>query len=91
MSVVRKNETLTFRVDSTTLETIRHAARLRGKSVTSFVTDVAFSAAQQEILDQRLFSVSDEAFDEIEALLAEPAKADEALVKLFRSEREWIV
>jgi uncharacterized protein (DUF1778 family) len=90
MVAIRKTETLTFRIDSTTLETIQRAAKIQGRSVTSFVTDVALTAAQNEILDQRLFKISDGAFDEIEAMLSEPAKVDEALVKLFQSDREWI-
>lgn len=90
MGAIRKSETLTFRIDSATLDTIQRAARLKGKSVTSFVTEVAHAAAQQDLLDQRFFKVDAETFEEIEAILAEPAKVDDALVKLFRSERKWI-
>jgi uncharacterized protein (DUF1778 family) len=90
MSAIRKNETMTFRVDSQTLDTIQRAARLNGKSVTSFVTEAAHVAAQRDLLDQRFFKVDAETFEEIEALLAEPAKIDEKLVELFRSERKWI-
>jgi uncharacterized protein (DUF1778 family) len=90
MGAVKKSETLTFRIDSETLNIIQRAARLQGRSVTSFVTQAARAVAEKEILDQRFFSVSAEAFDAIEAMLAEPAKVDEALVKLFRSERKWI-
>jgi uncharacterized protein (DUF1778 family) len=90
MSAIRKSETVTFRIDSARLETIQRAARLKGQSLTSFVTEVAYSTAQQELLDQRFFGVDSEAFDEIEAMLAEPGKVNEELVKLFRSERKWI-
>jgi uncharacterized protein (DUF1778 family) len=90
MSAIRKSETVTFRIDSARLETIQRAARLKGTSVTSFVTEVAYSAAQQELLDQRFFAVNSETFEEIEAMLAEPGKVHEELVKLFRSERTWI-
>jgi uncharacterized protein (DUF1778 family) len=90
MSAIRKSETVTFRIDSARLDTIQQAARLTGKSVTSFVTEVAYSAAQQELLDQRFFKVDAETFAEVEAMLAEPAKVHEELVKLFRSERQWI-
>ena len=90
MIAPRKSETVTFRIDAARLDTIQRAARLSGKSVTSFVTEVAYSAAEQELLDQRVFRVDSETFEEIEAMLAEPAKVHEALVKLFRSERQWI-
>lgn len=90
MVAVKKNETLTFRIDAETLDMIKRAAQLQGRSVTSFVTQAARISAQNEILDQRFFKVSPEAFDEIEAILAEPAKVDEALVRLFAAERKWI-
>ena len=90
MSAIRKSETVTFRIDSGRLDTIQRAARLTGKSVTAFVTEVAYSAAQEELLDQRFFLVDDETFADIEAMLAEPAKVHDELVKLFRSERQWI-
>ena len=90
MGAVKKTETLTFRIDPATLDVIQRAAKIQGRSVTSFVTEAARSIAEREILDQRFFSLSAEVFDEIEAMLAEPAKVDEALVKLFRTERKWI-
>lgn len=90
MAMPRKSETLTFRIDATTLETIQRAARMKGKSVTAFVTEVAQAAAERDLLDQRLFQIDARAFDEIDAMLNAPAKLDDRLVKLFRSEREWI-
>lgn len=90
MSAIRKGETVTFRIDSARLDTIQRAARLTGKSVTAFVTEVAYSAAQQELLDQRFFMLGSETFEKIEAMLVEPAKVHEELVRLFRSERQWI-
>lgn len=90
MSAIRKSETVTFRIDSARLDTIQRAARLMGKSVTAFVTEVAYSAAQQALLDQRFFMLGSETFEKIEAMLAGPAKVHEELVRLFRSERQWI-
>ncbi len=90
MSAIRKSDTVTFRMDSATLNTIKQAARLKGKSLTAFVTDVAHAAAQQDLLDQRFFKVDSETFEEIEAILAEPPKVDAELMRLFRSERKWI-
>jgi uncharacterized protein (DUF1778 family) len=90
VAMARKNETVTFRMDTATLETIQRAAHMAGKSVTSFVTDAAFVAAQKELLDQRFVAVGSDMFDHVEALLAEPAKADAALEKLFRSNLDWI-
>jgi uncharacterized protein (DUF1778 family) len=90
MAAPRKNETVTFRMDPVTLDTIQRAAQVAGKSVTSFVTEAAFVAAQKALLDQRFVAVSANVFDHVETLLAEPAKANAALEQLLRSNREWI-
>jgi uncharacterized protein (DUF1778 family) len=90
MTIARKNETVTFRMDPSTLETIQRAAQISGKSVTSFVTDAAYAAAQKELLDQRFLAVDAQVFDGIEAMLAEPARANDALKRLFASAPQWI-
>lgn len=90
MSAIRKNETVTFRMDPETLDTIQRAAHLAGKSLTSFVTEAARETAQRNLLDRRFFKLDAEVFEEIEAVLAEPPKIDEKLVELFRSDRKWI-
>ena len=90
MDAIRKTETLTFRIDSTTLETIQRAAKIQGRSVTSFVTQAAYLAAQKELLDQRFLKLDAAVFDEVEALLSEPAKVDDELVRLFRKEPKWL-
>lgn len=86
----RKSETVTFRIDTGTLNMIQRAARIRSKTVTSFVMEAAQAAAEQELLDQRHIRLDAEAFDEIEALLAEEPKVDAELVKLFQTDRQWI-
>ena len=90
MVALKKSETVTFRMDSDTLDMIRDAAQMQGRSVTSFVTQAARKEAQREILDQRFFEVDDETFDEIERMLSEPAKVDEKLVELFRKPANWL-
>lgn len=90
MAESKKNETVTFRMDSNTLGMIRRAAKIQGRSVTSFVTQAARVQAQKDILDQRFFEVDAEAFQEIERILDEPGKVDEKLVELFRKSPKWI-
>jgi uncharacterized protein (DUF1778 family) len=90
MTATKKNETVTFRMDEATLSMIQRAAHVCGKSVTSFVTEAAIFQAQKELMDQRFLGLDAAIFDDVEALLSEPATANEALVKLFRAQPEWI-
>ena len=89
MGAIKKTETVTFRIDSETLDVIQRAARLQGRSVTSFVTHAAHVAAQKELLDERFLRLDAAVFDEVEALLAEPARANEDVVSRFRSLPKW--
>lgn len=90
MAVARKNETVTFRMEPATLEMIQRAAGAAGKSLTAFVTEAAFAAARKELLDQRFVALDPDAFDAVEALLAEPPKANAALARLLASTQAWI-
>lgn len=90
MSEAKKSETVTFRMDANTLDMIRRAARIQGRSVTSFVTQAARVEAQKEILDQRFIEVDADAFDEIEKMLAAPGRIDQKLVEMFSKRPNWI-
>lgn len=90
MPVSKKDETINLRMDARTRDVISRAAAIRGKSLTSFMTEAAYSSAQKELLDQRFVGVDATVFDAVENLLAEPAKGHPRLVELFRENREWI-
>ncbi|HCL66191.1 MAG TPA: hypothetical protein DIC56_15410 [Rhizobium sp.] len=90
MVALKKSETVNLRIDSATRDVISRAAEISGKSMSAFMTEAAFSAAQQQLLDQRFIGVDADVFDAVEDLLAEPARANQRLVELFRSRREWI-
>jgi uncharacterized protein (DUF1778 family) len=89
MTAIKKTETLTFRMDSDTVGLIRTAAKLQRKSVTAFVTDAAYFAAQQELLDQRFLDLDASVFDAVETRLAEPARANDDVVERFRTLPKW--
>jgi uncharacterized protein (DUF1778 family) len=89
MSAVKKTETLTFRMDTDTLGLIRSAAKLQRKSLTAFVTDAAYFAAQKELLDQRFLKLDASVFDSVEALLSQPPRDNEDVVKRFQSLPKW--
>jgi uncharacterized protein (DUF1778 family) len=89
MAEAKKSETVTFLMNGGTPDLIRRAAKIQGRSVTSFVTQAARVEAQQEILDLRFFEVDGETFDAIDKMLSEPGKADETVVERFRSAPKW--
>lgn len=90
MVALRKNETINLRVDAGTREVIARAAQVSGKSLTAFMTEAAFAAAQKELLDQRFLGLDATVFDAVQDLLAQPVERHEKLSVLLRAEREWI-
>lgn len=90
MAEAKKSETVTFRMDANTLDLIRRAAKIQGRSVTSFVTQAAKVQAQKDILDQRFFEVDAKAFDEIEKMLDEPVRRNQDVVDRFRVAPKWV-
>jgi uncharacterized protein (DUF1778 family) len=78
-----RTERLNFRLTAQQSSVIRQAAQIEGKSVSDFVLDAATSAARSAISDQQLFTLDDEAFDRLLAILDAPPKPDPKLRKLF--------
>lgn len=90
MSAAKKNETVNLRMDAKTRDVITRAAEICGKSLTSFMTEAAYFSAQKELLGQRFVGVDAAVFDGVEELLAEPARVNDKLAELFKSNREWL-
>jgi len=90
MVALRKSETINLRVDSGTRDIIARAAEASGKSLSAFMTEAAYAAAQKELLEQRFVGVDAEVFSAVEQLLAEPAQVNEKLANLLKSNREWL-
>jgi uncharacterized protein (DUF1778 family) len=90
MPTAKKQETLTLRMDSKTREVIARAAAISGKSMTSFMTEAAYSSARKELLDQRFLGVDATVFDAVETLLSEPARVQPKLAELLKSNRDWL-
>ena len=85
-----KSETINLRMDAKTRDVISRAAAISGKSVTSFMTEAAYSTAQRELLDQRFVGVDASVFEAVETLLSQPATVNPRLVELFKSGRNQI-
>lgn len=68
---------------------LRRAAEVAHKSLTDFILDSACLAAEQTLLDQRLFMVSGSQFQTLMDLLEQPAQPNEGLRDLFSRKAPW--
>ena len=68
---------------------LRRAADVAHKSLTDFILDSACQAAQQTLLDQRLFMVSGSQYQALMELLERPAEVNDGLRDLFSRTAPW--
>ncbi len=68
---------------------LRRAADVAHKSLTDFILDSACLAAEQTLLDQRLFVVSGSQCQALMELLERPAQPNEGLRNLFSRKAPW--
>ncbi len=68
---------------------LRRAAEVARKSLTDFILDSACLAAEQTLLDQRLFMVSDSQYKDLMDLLERPEQSNEGLRDLFSRKAPW--
>jgi len=68
---------------------LRRAAEVAHKSLTDFILDAAYQAAEQALLDQRLFMVSGSQYQAILEMLDRPESDNPGLVDLFSRRPVW--
>lgn len=68
---------------------IDQAATLSGKNRSDFMLEAACREAENILLDQRLFMVSEETFNTYTTLLDAPVKDNPALRKLMNRKAPW--
>jgi uncharacterized protein (DUF1778 family) len=68
---------------------LRRAAEVVHKSLTEFILDSACQAAEQTLLDQRLFLVSGDRYQALLDLLDRPAEDNPGLRDLFSRSEPW--
>lgn len=68
---------------------LRRAAEVAHKSLTDFILDSACLAAEQTLLDQRLFMASGSQYQDLMDLLEQPMQANEGLRDLFSRKAPW--
>lgn len=81
---------INMRVDFKKRDLIDVAAAMSGSDRTSFILDAACKKAEEVILDQRLFILSDNDFDAFEqALQNNPVRSNQWLQKLLNRPTRW--
>jgi uncharacterized protein (DUF1778 family) len=68
---------------------LRRAASVAHKSLTDYILDSACLAAEQTLLDQRLFMASDEQYQAMLDLLDRPEQENAGLRDLFARSIPW--
>lgn len=89
MTVATRTGRLGLRTTSQQEAVLRRAAEVANKSMTEFILDSACRAAEQTLLDQRLFVVSGKQSKELLALLDRPAADNAGLDDLLSRRRPW--
>lgn len=82
-SLSRKSSRIWLRISPAQERAIKLASEIKEKSLSEFILDMAYQAAEQTLLDQRLFMVSNEKFENFSKLLDRPPLDNEGLKKLF--------
>ncbi|MFN8839252.1 MAG: DUF1778 domain-containing protein [Burkholderiales bacterium] len=70
-------------------DVLRLGAEVAHKSLTDFILDSACLAAEQTLLDQRLFMVSGSQYQALMDLLERPEQANDGLRDLFARKAPW--
>lgn len=79
-----KDERLAVRMTARQRQIIERAAAVTGRNITEFSVQALTERAEEVLTDQRLFGVSQDAWDEFVACLDEPARPVAELVGLMR-------
>lgn len=85
----RRGVNINIRAPEQTRALIDSAAKVVGKTRTEFMLDSARRCAEDILLDQRLFVLDDQKYDEFMKLLEQPAPPSSALKKLLAKKAPW--
>jgi uncharacterized protein (DUF1778 family) len=89
MSIANKTDRIDLRVSPTQKALIASAAMASQKDVSQFIIESVIRQAEETLLDQRLFILSDEDFRELEKELEEPAVENPAFTKYLNTKAPW--
>jgi len=85
----RKDDVIQIRASAETKAILNRAAALRGQKLSEFMLESARRQAEDALLDQRVFFLQPDAYDEFLALLDAPPKASPQLRELMQRKAPW--
>ncbi len=85
----RKDEKFALRVTAKQKAVIEHAAKLKQSTITNFIIDKAYQAAEEVILDQRHFVLDEKQWRAFNKALYAPAKDLPRLRQLLSEPDIW--
>lgn len=90
MTISTRSARLGLRATPQQEAVLRRAAAVTNKSMTDFILDSAYKAAEQTLLDQRLFLVTPGQSEALLSLLDRPARNNPGLQALFARPAPWL-
>ena len=85
----RKDDVIQIRASAETKAILNRAAALRGQKLSEFMLESARRQAEDALLDQRVFFLQPEAYDEFMALLDAPPKPSPQLAAMMQRKAPW--
>lgn len=83
------SETINIRVQPAARDLIDRAALAVGKNRTEFIIAAAHREAEAVLLDQRLFTLEGQAFEDFTKALDQPPKKNRKLQRLLKTPAPW--
>jgi uncharacterized protein (DUF1778 family) len=80
---------INMRISQADKDLIARGAKASRKSLSDFVTDSALHAAEEALLDQRIFALDSKQFAAFEAVLNSPPPPNAALKSLLQRRAPW--
>ena len=84
-----RSDNINIRVTPETRGLIDRAARVAGKTRTDFIIDTVKQVAEETVLDQRLFLLDEDQWDEFVAALDAPPRPNKRLMALLARKPAW--
>jgi uncharacterized protein (DUF1778 family) len=85
----KRSEVVNIRVEAHQRDLIDAAASLCGKTRSAFMLEAATLAAEEALLDRRLFVLNEEQWQAFNEALEAPAKKNEKLAQLLATKSPW--
>jgi uncharacterized protein (DUF1778 family) len=88
-STDRKDDLIQIRASAATKAILNRAAALRGQKLSEFMIESARVRAEETLLDQRLFTLDNDAYQKFLEMLDAPPKPDKSLQTRMRRKPSW--